>query len=251
MEEEIVISNLKEVKEIFDKHNIRYWLDLGALLGAVRDGRIMEWDHDIDIATTDDNWEEVVATVPELLDKGFCVVLESYKVCNNLLRKAIYVEKKGCPLAIIIYQIKGEYALDAGFLPISRISRLFCAIYMVLITEGLPRTISWKIKLAHRLRPLIPFHLRKFLAVIARLIFIASGSMLFMWTIPRHYFEDLGSMGFYGMTFNIPNNLEEYLKFHYGKDWKSPKKEWTWWEDDGAVKVFKSSHSLCKSGYIK
>ena len=251
MDEEIVVRNLREVKEILDKHHIKYWLDLGALLGAVRDGRIMEWDHDIDIATTDDNWEEIVSTVPELLDRGFCVVLESYKVCDNLLRKAIYVEKKRCPLAIIIYQIKGEYALDAGFLPTNRISSLFCAIYMVLITEGIPVTRNWKIKLAHRLRPLIPNQLRKIFAVVARLMFSASSSRLYMWTIPMHYFEQLGSMEFYGMTFNIPNNLEEYLKFHYGQDWKIPKKEWTWWEDDSAIRVFKNSRHLCESGYIK
>ena len=33
----------------------------------------------------------------------------------------------------------------------------------------------------------------------------------------------------------IPSNVEEYLEFRYGKDWKVPKKEWEWWNDDGAA----------------
>jgi len=35
--EQSSVTALKHLKEIFDKHNINYWLDEWALLGAVRE----------------------------------------------------------------------------------------------------------------------------------------------------------------------------------------------------------------------
>jgi hypothetical protein len=54
--------------------------------------------------------------------------------------------------------------------------------------------------------------------------------------IPKHYFEKLGTIEFYGMTFNIPFDVEGYLELHYGKDWRTPKRKWDWEKEDGTVK---------------
>lgn len=35
--------------KLFEEHNIPYWLSLGSLLGAVREGQRIPWDHDYDI----------------------------------------------------------------------------------------------------------------------------------------------------------------------------------------------------------
>ena len=48
MKVEIGVNNLRIVKEILDESGIDYWLDNGTLLGAFRDGKIIEWDRDID-----------------------------------------------------------------------------------------------------------------------------------------------------------------------------------------------------------
>ena len=36
------------------------------------------------------------------------------------------------------------------------------------------------------------------------------------------------------MTFNIPSNVDEYLKYHYGETWRIPRKNWDWVKDDRA-----------------
>ncbi len=55
-------------------------------------------------------------------------------------------------------------------------------------------------------------------------------------TIPKHYFENLNTINFYGMTFNIPSDVESYLEYHYGEDWRKPRKEWDFLKDDGTIK---------------
>jgi hypothetical protein len=43
------LKNLIEFVKIFDKCQVRYWLDGGSLLGIIRDGKLMEYDVDCDI----------------------------------------------------------------------------------------------------------------------------------------------------------------------------------------------------------
>jgi len=45
---------------------------------------------------------------------------------------------------------------------------------------------------------------------------------------PRHLFENFAKTKFNGVELNVPNPPEEFLKIHYGSDWKTPK-EYTDW----------------------
>ena len=57
---------------IFDNAGIRYWLDFGTLLGAVRDGDIIPWDTDADIGYYHDDRDKlIVALVNNLHYKGY------------------------------------------------------------------------------------------------------------------------------------------------------------------------------------
>ena len=41
---------IRDTITILEKHNIRYWIDMGTLLGIIRDNELIPWDHDVDIA---------------------------------------------------------------------------------------------------------------------------------------------------------------------------------------------------------
>lgn len=94
------VGNLKEIKRILDKLNIKYWLDWGLLLGAVRDGKIIEWAPDLDLGTMDDCWKKIVSAVPELEKRGLGVHFEEFKVDENLFAKRVMLHRFGCPIGI-------------------------------------------------------------------------------------------------------------------------------------------------------
>jgi lipopolysaccharide cholinephosphotransferase len=49
---------LDAVDEVCKKHNLSYWLDYGTLLGAVRNGKFIPWDDDIDISMSKEDHQK-------------------------------------------------------------------------------------------------------------------------------------------------------------------------------------------------
>jgi len=59
------VENLGDVKQILDDAGVKYWLDYGTLLGAVRDGKFIPWDNDIDLGAMSTESDKIIAKLPE------------------------------------------------------------------------------------------------------------------------------------------------------------------------------------------
>lgn len=71
------IKILNEIIRICEEENIKYFLDYGTLLGAVRHKGYIPWDDDIDIGMFREDYEKFMKIAPKKLQDGF--ILCNYK----------------------------------------------------------------------------------------------------------------------------------------------------------------------------
>ncbi len=69
MKHKSIIDFFRDLKEIFDNNGIDCWLIYGALLGMVREGELLEWDRDIDIAVWDKSLPNIECALNEFHNK--------------------------------------------------------------------------------------------------------------------------------------------------------------------------------------
>ena len=71
---EVNLKLLKEIDRICRKYKIKYALDAGTLLGAIRHGGFIPWDDDVDIVMTRKNYEMFAKVVRRELAEGMTFV---------------------------------------------------------------------------------------------------------------------------------------------------------------------------------
>lgn len=249
MKEEIAVENLMEIKDIFDENGIGFWLDSGTLLGAVRNGKLIEWDEDIDLGTWYNNIQQIVSTFPELVKRRFDVVL-------NARCGIITITRSDCKVGMGLYNKRDDYAFQIWFAHEKKIADILHWYVKVLNDKEYPKfgghffpkkhARNKEIRKLEHLRPflyLLPSTLKQLLGDIIWLILDIDGWKRPL-VIPKRHFERLTTIKFYGTEFNVPSDLEKYLQFRYGNNWKTPNKKWTYYKDDGAISPNWRAHGI-------
>lgn len=95
----VMLRMLRIVDHICRQHSIKYWLESGTLLGAMRHGGFIPWDDDADIAMLREDFERFRAVaLRELPDDLFFQTAETDAQYRDVLprirdRKSIFVER--------------------------------------------------------------------------------------------------------------------------------------------------------------
>jgi SAM-dependent methyltransferase len=81
------LEALKKLIPVFKQHGIPYFLTDGSLLGAVREGDLLPWDTDLDIAVRYEDWKPEV--IPDLLSVGFAHGYDQYNKWRFWMRDVL------------------------------------------------------------------------------------------------------------------------------------------------------------------
>lgn len=189
-------DSLLITKKALEEEGIFFWLDVGTLLGAIRNGKIIPWDHDIDITT----WYYDFPRLSQLtIPKPFELYLSNGH-----------------------YAIRDYYTKE-HFLDIfsnKTIKGYMCKLHFILTdTKYLPKF----------LRGIVEW-------VTSRKIMLKFAILLGLYYIERvrekeELFEEFTTINMYGNEFNIPLKYDEYLTNLYG-DWRVPDSDWQKAPDD-------------------
>lgn len=226
-----MLEMLKYIDAVCNKHDIKYWLCAGTLIGAVRHGGFIPWDDDVDIEMLREDYEKfvkVMATEPQTdyvlqtheTDKGYFFPfaklrdLHSYVKENNT--SDLYLKYRGIYVDILIIDPSSSYILNRlgsilfGRLlyrpnaKLGKIRNLYYAITYPIVCKFFFSCIRWisKYNSNGRYR-------------------IALGTHFFK---PRFYCDlfPLKKLSFENVLLPVPHNYDEYLRKIYGEYMQLP-----------------------------
>lgn len=239
--EDLFAKNVREFKEIFDKYGIIFWLDWGTLLGAVREGKMIAWDNDMDMGVFGADYDKIITSIPEFKKRGFYVNELPVPNTKGVICRKFSFTKLGCLIDIFpYYNIKDNPNEMVLFDSMEgKKFSIYLNWFLLRILLGVEMSSSNKskailFKIGKFLMFFIPKRLKGyFVKKVERVLLAANdGTHIRCISVPKHYFENLGKIKYYGEDFYVPSNVEDYLRFKYGENWKKPVRDWHWAESE-------------------
>lgn len=214
--------NFKLAASALSESNIFFWVGQGSLLGIVRDNKLIDWDHDIDFCLWNrKNKKKVIIKI--LQDKGF--IWRSDLTFGNKYAQLSFDKSGGRRVDINFYQ-KGvssdgeRIAFISWGYPRNVFMSMIDAISYADIYNSKYKFLINKLKV---FKPIA--HFLKKIFINMNYFYKVAG-----YKQPLKFLKKFKKVYFYKTKVNIPYYKEEYLEYVYGKNWKKPKKNFTWWK---------------------
>lgn len=222
-----MLEMLKYIDAVCRKHNIKYWLCSGTLIGAVRHGGFIPWDDDVDIEMLREDYKKFVRVMANEsqtdyvlqtheTDKGYFYPYAKLRDLHSCIKENhlmdTYYKYKGCFVDIFIMEPSSSFFLHRlscflqSFL-IIRPSLFFKNKWIRFIYFSVTYTIVYKVF----------FPIIRFLSCIG-----ANGQLRHTegtgFIKPRNISDilPLKKICFEGVELPVPNNFDAYLRKIYG-----------------------------------
>lgn len=240
MNESQAISALFLTKKILDELNIEFMLSCGVLLGAVRDGKFIDWDYDIDLGTSEKFIQHMEYICEKFEEAGASTYYSKY---TNVI--AIYYQ--GITIDLDFWRDHQNYKVMPMRLIENTIGKIIYFIEWVLLYSPASHANSKNYSKNKVKYPYIRYAACKITdkifsekAKINTCILLTklakmTGNRRGLVKIPLSVFEHDKTINFYNTEFKIPSDTEKYLETYYGIDWKTPKREWEYISKSGKI----------------
>jgi len=204
--------------ELCHKHNLRYWLYGGTLLGAVRHKGFIPWDNDTDISMPRKDFEIMMDVLPEELQKYGIEMRIEYENCP-MKRVGIGYRHNETGIWIDVFPVdcfnSNKRALD---IPRSEMIKI----------EKKVRNYFEKVKNKKDAKLKVELYKKELLNIYnGDKYCIYYDNMEFKHHCPRHYDENeifpLKTLTFEGIELDVPADVDSFLKKMYGNYMSFPK----------------------------
>jgi hypothetical protein len=239
-------TSLIEIKSFCDSYELFFWLNFGALLGMVREGRLLPWNNDVELGcwAHETSNEKIKAVTDALIGAGYtCFYYRSFGALN--IKKGDKVD-----INLNLYWRVGEFAVRPHETPSKYQNRnilasvfYWLAVFIFVYPNTFTQVSSRKkfkdfVKVAVS-RGFSFFSLKKRKKYFNKLLCWSEywGGEFQQTLIPESYFRSFTASSFYGSELNFPAQPEELLTFVYGEDWRIPKDKWSWYDKSNKFKT--------------
>ena len=204
------IKILQIVINILNEFNIKYYLDFGTLIGAIRDKGLILWDDDIDISLLD---EKDYHKIPEVLKR----IKKQYKLRTYLFTfRPVNTKKSIKRREAKIKDGLPVYKGDISFSDIDnyRIAKVRSNKFWIFGRGNTCIDIFFKYKYQDKS------------------YWLAYGQEN---SVPLDYMcDELIEIDFCGLKCTIPKEYDKYLTYKYA-NWQVPKEDWSHSKDDFSI----------------
>lgn len=224
-----LVDMLVDLAEILEKHNIRWWLSSGTLLGAARHEGFIPWDDDLDIAMLRKDFKRLQRILYEMDSDKYVYQslhsdIEYVNVFGKFRKRNNNVEIYGGRYKFLNY--KGQFI---DIFPIERTNYFAARAARVIYVNLQHPTLHIKTKwLRHALIRFIEFFCLCLINPMLRIIGLinprgeyhyALGTGWAKHTFYKKYTFPLTTAKFEGHEFPVPKDMDSYLSNVYG-DWR-------------------------------
>ena len=219
-----------EVCEMLQKQHINFWVCHGTLLGIVREGRLLPWDHDIDFAVWDNETsKEEIFNI--FSGNGY----KEEKIFGDMDCLHFYGENK--KIDVSFYKVESELSsIKWAVAPEAFISKIYLYCIQV-IWEGTDKNITLSTNIFKKIAQII---LNKLSLLFEFVLPSKIKKTLYSYAIKLMHYTGYSYptdlMKFHTIQYNntqiqVPIDSEKHLELTYGDNWKTPKENYIWHEE--------------------